>query len=327
MSARTASVMLSFAALLLADSTKLRAASLTSELRMDSEVEGLGIAHFEGDNQLGILYFDDRGYNSIMTVDRLAALYDVASGGRLILGVARGTFREGAATQDKVSLFSPGGVIVATGLRTLPLLAAVSVRGDKVAALFRNRGTGRVSLQAGDAAWVNPSEVYFKTFGKNDSAGGANTYNGESFSWSPDADHIVYSLDGEIYIFDAVTHSKRSVIAGSDPAWSPDGRFIAFRNANHELALYDVSNGRPRSLVSNMKVTGFPRWSPDGKYILFTRFSVLLALRNPLTMPATDFMVVRVGDGATTAVFTPGMGLENRGFYWIVTGGRSEPRK
>jgi hypothetical protein len=58
-------------------------------------------------------------------------------------------------------------------------------------------------------------------------------------------------------------------------------------------------------------------WSPDSSYILFTKYDASLALRNPLTMPATDFIVLRVSDGAMTTVFTPGLGEDNGRFFWI----------
>jgi len=78
-----------------------------------------------------------------------------------------------------------------------------------------------------------------------------------------------------------------------------------------------MKSGASKILVSGMKVTGFPRWSPDSRYILFTRLDEKLIFRNPLTLPGTDFMVVRVQDGATAVVMTPGMNADNDRYYWI----------
>jgi len=47
-----------------------------------------------------------------------------------------------------------------------------------------------------------------------------------------------------------------------------------------------------------------------------------LALRNPLTLPVTEFMVIRVSDGAVASVYTPGMDMDNRRFYWVKVGSR-----
>ena len=65
-----------------------------------------------------------------------------------------------------------------------------------------------------------------------------------------------------------------SVSSRGFPAWSPDGRSIAYVRefADHEqLYILDAIGGTPRQLAAQLGGSAhFPDWSPDGKSILFT---------------------------------------------------------
>jgi len=98
-------------------------------------------------------------------------------------------------------------------------------------------------------------------------------------SFSPDGASFVYSSNRsgqfEIYVRSVASGGVGRQITSDgrqnvEPAWSPDGRSIAYRSvARHGIWLVPLSGGTPQRLTA---FGSSPAWSPDGKQIAFRSF-------------------------------------------------------
>jgi dipeptidyl aminopeptidase/acylaminoacyl peptidase len=118
-------------------------------------------------------------------------------------------------------------------------------------------------------------------------------------SWSPDGRQLVHGTGqgGGLEVLDLRTHQTTVLIANAkDPAWSPDGRWIAFireesynQYLTEEVWVVPVQGGKPRRVVTG----GFPSWSADGLrlFVHSRRDNRILAANpnEPASQPAIFF--------------------------------------
>ena len=142
-----------------------------------------------------------------------------------------------------------------------------------------------------------------------------------------------------LFVFTLADHKMTQITSGdyddSEPAWSPDGRSIAFtsnrteepdRNFNSNIwtvAADNTDKGHtPVRVTSGRGTDGSPTWSPDGKWIAFTT-----QLDPRLFQYATFHLAVAPATGGEAKVLTKGLdrnasaprfSADGRWIYFIV---------
>jgi WD40 repeat protein len=97
-----------------------------------------------------------------------------------------------------------------------------------------------------------------------------------SIDWAPDSRRIVFETKGKLYVYDIETRQMISLVDGSNPAWSPDGKWIAYRTLEDIGMMVSPETGERRALFKGQKIVGPIRWSPDSEYLMYNiRYSGL----------------------------------------------------
>jgi Tol biopolymer transport system component len=100
-----------------------------------------------------------------------------------------------------------------------------------------------------------------------------------------------------IFILNLQDNSVRSLVEGetrevSQPAWSPNGKLIAYVNSDNRIWVMDVNGENRRSLIiggGDYLING-PAWSADGSVVIYTRtlFSDTTGSTLLMAVPYTD---------------------------------------
>lgn len=81
----------------------------------------------------------------------------------------------------------------------------------------------------------------------------------------------------ELRVADSDGYNPQPIVASGEPlmspAWSPDGRriaYVSFENNKPSIWVQEVFTGRREKLTSFDGINGAPAWSPDGRYMALT---------------------------------------------------------
>jgi hypothetical protein len=274
---------------------------LEVELAGLSKSEGLGLA-VASNRGLDVTYFDGPQM-SHAAIPGLAAVYQIVASSGDILGYS-----------GAVVLYSRAGLVQWRASPNIQAMLAqvAAANTTEFAIIGSEQNTGRIGLAYGRVG-VDELQFIYQT-----SAADAYSPNAthETFGWSPDGGAIAWSRSGTVYIYDLKNHRSNRLAPGWNPAWSPDGKLIAYMTTRGEVAISDSRGDSHREPMPGRKVNGVLRWSPDSRYILFCERHFSLASISGC-FSTTRLVVLRVADGATAPVYDPCMGQYNERYHWI----------
>jgi TolB protein len=97
-------------------------------------------------------------------------------------------------------------------------------------------------------------------------------------SWSPDERRVAFTSNrtgaGAVYLKDLITQAEEPLVVFKETVtvdqWTPDGKFVIFRNSGRSVWSVQVSGDRiPRRLVNTAYIEDEVHVSPDGHWVAY----------------------------------------------------------
>jgi Tol biopolymer transport system component len=96
---------------------------------------------------------------------------------------------------------------------------------------------------------------------------------GTNPAWSSDGRTIAFEYGADIYVVRRDGTERHLLVRGAmHPAWASDGRiaFTSTRGGNLDVTVADADGGNARRLTHGLGVDETPSWSPDSRQIVYT---------------------------------------------------------
>jgi WD40 repeat protein len=90
--------------------------------------------------------------------------------------------------------------------------------------------------------------------------------------WSPDGKRLVYQMDDAVRLYELDSDRSDVIAKGTDPTWSPDGNWIAFRDRETYYAMHADGSGRKELFHNHWGgAVSALYWSPDSRIVAYVR--------------------------------------------------------
>jgi hypothetical protein len=143
-----------------------------------------------------------------------------------------------------------------------------------------------------------------------------------SIGWAPDGNSFVFDRAGKVFNHNVVSGRTITIADGADPAWCPDGKYIAFRTNDDRAVAINPITHEIKSLLGGRRILSAIHWSPDSKYAVVTepvsRMDNLSLL--DFTVTATT-RIYRLNDMSSVVVDklnSESLDDQGRWWFWVI---------
>ena len=115
--------------------------------------------------------------------------------------------------------------------------------------------------------------------------------------WSPNDKQIVYEFEGNVHVHEIGKIESRVLAKGTEPTWSPDGNWIAFRDHDTYYAIHPDGQARKKLFHKSNAVSGL-FWSPDSRIVAYVSIAGILEGGFSIDVEKNRLRVRRLADNS-----------------------------
>jgi WD40 repeat protein len=135
--------------------------------------------------------------------------------------------------------------------------------------------------------------------------------------WSPDGKRLVYEMDDAVRLYELDNDRSDALAKGTDPTWSSDGNWIAFRDRETYYAMHPDGTGRKKLFHNHWGgVRSGLCWSPDSRFVAYVKELGFLQ-GGALDAEVNQLRVRRLDDGSDEPLCPDSVSYEN--YRWITS--------
>ncbi|MFZ0882998.1 MAG: hypothetical protein WAN14_06335 [Candidatus Acidiferrales bacterium] len=142
--------------------------------------------------------------------------------------------------------------------------------------------------------------------------------------WSPDGKRLVYQMDDAVRLYELDNDRSDAIAKGSDPTWSPDGNWIAFRDGEAYYAMHPDGSARKKLFHNHWgSAVSALYWSPDSRIVAYVRELGFLQ-GGALDAEVNQLRVRRLEDGSDDRL-CPDNVAWYANYHWITASELKQP--